>query len=178
VNAVEKNKPEKREDKLPSRLLFATSFEFISPYSVKECAYRMRDMNQQRTWLLSPKLAIYVFSEEENAYHFYMHQRSKTPFGWAMGELALRDIASTLVIGEVGIAPNELLPPIAIVPPLFITITTLAAPSSNPASTLSFLLTFWVAWFGIFSFSTFINLRHARSNLPKILKKILDVPRS
>jgi hypothetical protein len=168
VNAVEKQKDKKREDKLPDRLLFAAPFEFTSSLPVEECAYRLHEMNLSKTGLLLPRIATYVFSDVSYEYRFYIRQMERTPFKWTMGSLAASDEASTSISGQIGAAKDE----------LFISVCTyLAGLLLFAAFELSHpirILVPWILWTGIFSFGMFINLRYARFNILKILKSNLE----
>jgi hypothetical protein len=175
VNAVEKNKPEKREDKLPSRLLFASSFEFISPHPVEECAFRLHELEHSRRGLFLSKAVAYVFSDQQNEYRFYVRDTWEPPFVWAIGELSARNEISTSVSGQIGIATNRLFPSIMYFPPLALSVYALASNAVDPTDKFTFIVFLWIICIGAACTGLFLALYYTRFIILKTLKINLEI---
>ena len=169
---MEKRKHRKQITRPPEKLFFASSFEFVSPLPVEECAYRLRRI--ERSGFFDAETISFLFSETENTYRFSLRQMTVVPVGWTIGKLLPLDQSSTRVNYRIGLAANEAWMILTFVPPLlYFAVGLLLLLYAFSAATLISMLVGIGVWIAIFGFIVLISLRKTRSSVVKLLRENL-----
>ena len=86
----------------PKNLLFEEKRFYTSPFPLQECASRLMEAGQKRTWL-GNNVLVNVIPRDENEFEFILRTHNNGPNGWFVGMLQPSGQNSTLVSGKCGV---------------------------------------------------------------------------